>query len=85
MRAQLELATLYTRNICYGAYPCVAAGYKKYVPTYDLKGEKRGGNKLYCEVCERYFNGSVPYDSHMRSKAHKEEVELAKQYGRLWQ
>ena len=29
---------------------------------------------FYCEVCNRKFNGPIPYDAHLNSKAHKEEV-----------
>jgi hypothetical protein len=35
-----------------------------------------GSNNYYCEVCEKKFNGPKPYQAHMVSKAHKEEVAL---------
>ena len=30
----------------------------------------------YCEVCAKKLNGPVPYQAHLKSKAHKEEVAL---------
>ena len=35
-----------------------------------------GGKQYYCEVCEKQLNGPKPYQAHMNSKAHKEEVAL---------
>lgn len=54
----------------------VAAVFKPYVPTYDLKGEKQGENRFECEICNKFFNGPQPFKMHMNSKAHKEEVEM---------
>ena len=56
--------------------------FKPYKPTYDLKGEKAGSDKFECRVCNRFFNGDIPYRMHMSSKAHKEEVALAEEYAR---
>lgn len=33
-------------------------------------------NNYYCDVCEKKFNGPKPYQAHMASKAHKEELAL---------
>ena len=31
--------------------------------------------QYYCEICDKQLNGPKPYQAHMVSKAHKEEVE----------
>ena len=30
--------------------------------------------QYYCEICDKQLNGPKPYQAHMVSKAHKEEV-----------
>ena len=35
---------------------------------------------FYCEVCDRKFNGPIPYDVHLNSKAHKEEVAIREEF-----
>ena len=35
-----------------------------------------GSRPYYCEVCEKQLNGPKPFQAHMASKAHKEEVAL---------
>ncbi len=51
-------------------------------PAAAEKEEKTPNPDWYCDVCEKQLNGPKPYGAHMASKAHKEEVELAKEYGR---
>lgn len=50
---------------------------KPYVSAYG-GGVSVGPNqerKYYCETCDKQLNGTKPYQAHMVSKAHKEEVE----------
>lgn len=35
-----------------------------------------GGKQYYCEVCDKQLNGPKPYQAHMSSKAHREELAL---------
>lgn len=56
------------------------SAYTKNEPSVNPKEDPED---FSCEICNRKFNGPVPYRAHLRSKAHKEEVELAKEYGRL--
>ena len=37
----------------------------------------------YCAICQKQLNGPKPYGAHMTSKAHKEEVEIAKDYEQM--
>lgn len=52
--------------------------WKPYVSAYGA-GETAGANsqerKYYCGICDKQLNGPKPYQAHMVSKAHKEEVE----------
>jgi len=49
--------------------------FKPYVSAYGNNTSKSlTSENFYCEVCNRKFNGPIPYDAHSNSKAHKEEV-----------
>ncbi|XP_071501875.1 uncharacterized protein [Diadema antillarum] len=69
--------------------PKVKPEWKPYVSAYNReenkKAEGSGGatskEKYYCKWCDKQLNGPQPYGAHMASKAHREEVELAKEYG----
>lgn len=59
--------------------------YKPYVSAYSR--EQGGGNsggsgeeKYRCDLCNKDFNGPLPLQAHMSSKAHREEVELLSDY-----
>ena len=39
-------------------------------------------NNYYCDVCDKKLNGPIPYKMHLNSKAHKEEVEIEKEFNR---
>ena len=57
---------------------------KPYVSAYGRdSGSSAKGNsfssslkQFYCEVCDKQLNGPKPYQAHMSSKAHKEELAL---------
>ena len=50
---------------------------KPYVSAYNRDAQvKKGPDEYYCEVCEKQLNGLKPYQAHMVSKAHKEEMAL---------
>lgn len=51
---------------------------KPYVSTYNKSGaiSAPGGKQYYCEVCEKQLNGPKPYQAHMASKSHREELAL---------
>lgn len=53
---------------------------QKYVSAYRREegGQSSGGGagNFYCEVCDKKLNGPKPYQAHMASKAHKEELAL---------
>ncbi|XP_070538856.1 uncharacterized protein [Ptychodera flava] len=49
-----------------------------YKSAYSKTGDVvKTSQKYYCDVCEKSFNGPKPYSSHMASRGHREEVELA--------
>jgi len=50
--------------------------YKPYKSAYD-KDSAPANKQYYCEVCEKQLNGPQPYNAHMKSKAHREELEAA--------
>jgi len=53
--------------------------YKAYKSAYDKDKDTAPANRQYfCEVCQKQLNGPQPYTAHMNSRAHREEVELAK-------
>ena len=58
--------------------------YKKYVSAYSKDraacAEASAKPQYYCDVCEKSFNGPQPYGAHMTSKAHREELELRREY-----
>lgn len=53
---------------------------KRYVPTYAENRKTANAKEYYCELCQREFNGPIPLKAHLRSKAHKEEEMIAKEY-----
>ncbi|XP_022093824.1 uncharacterized protein LOC110981009 [Acanthaster planci] len=58
---------------------------KPYVSAYNKQAKseqsKVSENDYYCGVCDKKLNGPKPYGAHMVSKAHKEEVEIARERG----
>ncbi|XP_071949612.1 uncharacterized protein [Antedon mediterranea] len=57
--------------------------FKPYKPTYreneyDVPKEL---NPYYCKICDKKLNGISPYNAHMASKAHKEEVKYLEEVG----
>jgi len=57
--------------------------YKPYKSAYDTDSSGTQGNRqYYCEVCQKQLNGPQPYNAHINSKAHREEVELAAEYAK---
>ncbi|XP_800444.2 myosin-1 [Strongylocentrotus purpuratus] len=64
--------------------------WKAYVSAYNREGNVTPGNsspastdltQYYCKWCAKQLNGPHPYSAHIHSKAHKEEVQLAKENG----
>ncbi|XP_041483009.1 uncharacterized protein LOC121429835 isoform X1 [Lytechinus variegatus] len=60
--------------------------WKPYVSAYhreEKTSQPATVNKeqYFCKICVKQLNGPQPYSAHMNSKAHKEEVQLAKEYG----
>ena len=50
---------------------------KPYVSAYSCNQKSTATqSNYYCEVCDKQLNGPKPYQAHMVSKAHKEEVAL---------
>ena len=37
-------------------------------------------NQYYCEICDKKLNGPIPYEVHLKSKAHKEELEVREEF-----
>ena len=60
----------------------VAAEFKPYKSAYakEKAPEPTETERYYCEVCAKDFNGPRPYEMHLNSKNHKEEVENAAHY-----
>ncbi|OWF52323.1 uncharacterized protein LOC110447907 [Mizuhopecten yessoensis] len=51
--------------------------YKPYKSAYQSNMAKESSKQQYtCDICCREFNGPLPYNAHMKSKAHMEEVML---------
>ncbi|XP_033638002.1 uncharacterized protein LOC117298780 isoform X2 [Asterias rubens] len=58
--------------------------FKPYVSAYNKPTDKSTAEKqYYCAICQKQLNGPKPYGAHMTSKAHKEEVEIAKDYEQM--
>ena len=60
-----------------------AAEYKPYKSAYAPKEDNSSqveAQSYRCDVCCKDFNGPQPYNMHMKSKAHKEEVEAQEGY-----
>ncbi|MEW8548222.1 MAG: C2H2-type zinc finger protein [Candidatus Thiodiazotropha sp.] len=57
-----------------------AVQWKPYKSAYAPKGGETTAQEdeenFYCKVCEKKFNGPIPYGVHLNSKAHKEELEV---------
>ena len=58
-----------------------SAEWKPYKSAYGPKETETtssSGNdeQYYCKICEKQLNGPIPYNMHLKSKAHKEELEL---------
>ena len=50
--------------------------YKPYVSAYNrAEAKSQEKERYYCDICNKEFNGPLPLQSHLTSKAHKEEVE----------
>ena len=58
----------------------IAVQWKPYKSAYAPKEREtiatEDEENYYCKVCEKKFNGPIPYNVHLNSKAHKEELEL---------
>lgn len=55
--------------------PVVKAYQSAYSENKTMTAGGGGTRKFYCEVCDKQLNGPTPYNMHMASKAHREEVE----------
>lgn len=55
----------------------VTVEYKPYKSAYarDTPSEPAEATSYRCDVCCKDFNGPQPFAMHMKSKAHKEELE----------
>ncbi|XP_061171880.1 uncharacterized protein LOC133181382 [Saccostrea echinata] len=64
------------------AIPQEKVEYKPYKSAYarDTPKEAEPATSYRCDVCCKDFNGPQPYTMHMKSKAHKEEVEAQEGY-----
>ncbi|EDO45784.1 predicted protein [Nematostella vectensis] len=54
--------------------------FKPYVSAYSRTHDStapESARKFYCEVCDKTLNGPKPYQAHMVSRAHRDEVEAA--------
>ena len=49
---------------------------KPYVSAYNRTTQQANKMEYYCEVCDKHLNGPKPYQAHLGSKAHKEELAL---------
>lgn len=58
--------------------PVVKAYQSAYSENQTTTAGGGGTRKFYCEVCDKQLNGPTPYNMHMASKAHREEVEYLK-------
>jgi len=52
--------------------------YKPYKSAYDK--DAPANSQYFCDVCQKQLNGPQPYAAHMSSRAHRDEVEVAKMY-----
>ncbi|XP_035221335.1 zinc finger protein 346-like [Stegodyphus dumicola] len=44
----------------------------------DIKSEDNEDDEYFCEVCDKFFTGLIPYFTHMESAVHKKELKRAK-------
>lgn len=52
-----------------------------YAPkTSEATSVEEDSSKYYCRVCDKQLNGPIPYQVHLNSKAHKEEMEVQASY-----
>ncbi|XP_031555161.1 uncharacterized protein LOC116292061 [Actinia tenebrosa] len=56
--------------------------FKPYSSAYTNPEKDSSNNKpeYFCELCNKQLNGPKPYEAHIVSKAHKDEVEAASAY-----
>ncbi|KAL9957750.1 hypothetical protein ACROYT_G034687 [Oculina patagonica] len=55
--------------------------FKPYVSAYGNNLNKSNASEnYYCEICDKKLNGPIPYDVHLNSKAHKEEVAIREEF-----
>lgn len=55
--------------------------FKPYVSAYGNNANKSSTSEnFYCEVCDKKFNGPIPYEVHLKSKAHKEEMAIREEF-----
>lgn len=60
-----------------GAKPAL----RPYVSAYgSSKSDSSQENQYYCEICDKKLNGPIPYEVHLNSKAHKEEVAVREEF-----
>ncbi len=57
----------------------IVEAFKPYVSAYGANNPvKSEEDKFKCDLCDKKFNGLRPYQAHMASKNHKENVEYYK-------
>ena len=61
----------------------IAVEWKPYKSAYGPKetettttASSGDDEQYYCKICEKQLNGPIPYNMHLNSKAHKEELEV---------
>ncbi|KAL3861600.1 hypothetical protein ACJMK2_007626 [Sinanodonta woodiana] len=75
-----ELMSLPWLHSASNSVPQEAAQWKPYKSAYISKGKEEpassstSSNTFYCDLCSKDFNGPIPYQVHLRSKAHNEEL-----------
>ncbi|KAK3581357.1 hypothetical protein CHS0354_016200 [Potamilus streckersoni] len=75
-----ELTSLPWLQSASSSVPQEAAEWKPYKSAYVPKGKEQPAsssnsiNTFYCDVCSKEFNGPIPYQVHLKSRAHNEEV-----------
>lgn len=66
--------------------PGAKPAFKPYVSAYgsrkssSSKSNSSQENQYYCEICDKKLNGPIPYEVHLKSKAHKEELEVREEF-----
>ncbi|XP_068751865.1 uncharacterized protein [Montipora capricornis] len=55
--------------------------FKPYKSAYGNNNDKNcSSENFYCDICGKDLNGPIPYNMHLNSKAHKEEVALREEF-----